>query len=277
MKTNTLIGLGILGVAGYVLWKMRKPAEFQDKELQKLVDDLKTMPELPPVFVPTGVTVSNPDPWVDRRPTYENAVFEDVESYLATNPNAHLIRRGWNREFYALDKDVKQLTKEEFEKAGVILVDGKVMIKDYYIDYILKPDPKVIGEAMQAKIDAYNLNAQLNIPIVPKVPVPIQSPNDPLKAVASPETISMWDPDRVTERTRLGEEVGYTGVRQPRVIISSIGTAYSDTTKIDGVPYGVPIEGAKITQTVSGQDGTLLYKNEYVMQNGNLVAVISNF
>ena len=271
MQKTTKIILALAGVGGllYLLSKSKKGNEFKDKELGKLVEDLKQMPDLEKAIAEQS--------WIDKRPTYENAVFEDVESYLATNPNAHLIRRGWMREVYALDKDVKQLTKEEFEKAGVILVDGKVMIKDYYIDYILKPDPKVIGEAMQAKIDAYNLNAQLNIPIVPKVPVPIQSPNDPLKAVASPETISMWDPDRVTERTRLGEEIGYTGVRQPRVIISSIGTAYSDTTKIDGVPYGVPIEGAKITQTVSGQDGTLLYKNEYVMQNGNLVAVISNF
>lgn len=260
MKTNTLIGLGILGVAGYVLWKMRKPIEpqFQDKELQKVIDDLKTMPELPPVFVPTGVTVSNPTPWVDRRPTYENAVFEDVESYLATNPNAHLIRRGWMREVYALDKDVKQLTKEEFEKAGVILVDGKVMIKDYYIDYIIKPDPKVIAEAMQKKIDE-----ELSIPKPePKwvvVKEPFYDNQDPLKRMQPAEVIAKYDPDGVEEKMRTyGRDCCTTGYRGAQVYYSGVGNSgYSETKIENGVKYGIPIVGATQSYIITAKDNLL--------------------
>ena len=264
MQKTTKIILALAGVGGllYLLSKSKKGNEFKDKELGKLVEDLKQMPDLEKAIAEQS--------WIDKRPTYENAVFEDVESYLATNPNAHLIRRGWMRDVYALDRDVKELTKEEFEKAGVILVDGKVMIKDYYIEYILKPQPTQIAEAVQKSLDE-----QLGL-IPPKIvplPVPVQSPNDPLKAVASAEVISKYDPDRVLERTRLGEDVGYTGVRQPQTISSTTGTAYSEMTKKDGILYGLPIEGAKVTQTITGNDGTLLYQNNYIMTSGVLMPV----
>ena len=63
--------------------------------------------------------------WVDKRPTYENAVFEDLETYLATNPNGHLIRKGWMRDVYALDRDVKELTKEESEVRKKLRVNAQ--------------------------------------------------------------------------------------------------------------------------------------------------------
>lgn len=264
-KSKNWILFALLGLAGFIVWKSSKAKSsdgFKDKELGKLVDDLKKMPDFEKAM--------SEQSWIDKRPTYEDAVFEDVESFLATNQNAHLIRRGWARDIYALDRDVKELTKEEFEKAQIILVDGKVMRKDYYIDYILKPQPTEIAKVVQQKIDEIQKVEQ---PLEPKVLVPVASPIDPLYPVASSEVISKYDPDRVMERSRLGQEIGYTGVRQPQVIVSTIGTAYSESIKKDGIVYGFPIEGATISQTISGNDGTLLYKNDYVMRSGVLVPI----
>jgi hypothetical protein len=265
MQKTTKIILALAGVGGllYLLSKSKKGNGFKDKELGKLVEDLKQMPDLEKAITEQS--------WVVKRPTYENAVFEDLETYLATNPNGHLIRKGWMRDVYALDRDVKELTKEEFEKAQLILVDGKVMLKDYYIDYILKPQPTQIGEAVQKSLDEQL--GLVSIPVKEVVRVPVVSPNDPLKAVVSAEVISKYDPDRVLERRRLGEDVGYTGVRQPQTISSTTGTAYSETRLIDGISYGFPIEGAKISQRISGNDGTLLYENNYVMTSGVLMPV----
>jgi len=261
MQKTTKLILAIAGVGGVLYLLSKKRNGFKDKELGKLVDDLKQMPDLEKAITEQS--------WVDKRPTYENAVFEDLESYLATNPNAHLIRKGWMRDFYAIDRDVKELKKEEFEKAGVILVDGKVMSKEYYIDYILKPQPTQIAEAVQKSLDAQL--GLVSVPVKEVVRVPVVSPNDPLKAVVSAEVISKYDPDRVMERTRLGEEVGYTGVRQPQVTSSTTGTAYSEIRTIEGVYYGFPIEGAKISQRISGNDGTLLYENNYVMTSSGVL------
>ena len=91
MQKTTKLILAIAGVGGVLYLLSKKRNGFKDKELGKLVDDLKQMPDLEKAITEQS--------WVDKRPTYENAVFEDLESYLATNPNAHLIRKGWMRDF----------------------------------------------------------------------------------------------------------------------------------------------------------------------------------
>ena len=110
---------------------------------------------------------------------------------------------------------------------------------------------------------------------VEKVLVPLQSPTDPLKPVASQEYISKYDPDRIYEKQRLGIDVGYTGLRQPQVTISTTGTGYSGARKIDGVFWGYPIEGARSTYTITANDGlgTVLYENKYIIKSGLLTPI----
>lgn len=276
MQKTTKIILALAGV-GVIYYLLTKKKPFKDKELEKLVEDTKKMPELTASnlemnIVDTGDGFQKADAiWIDDRPTYDSCypnTIKDGEAIPECQKIFENIRRGFLKV-----SDVKDLTKEEFEKMSMydlIMVDDKVMQKGYYIDYILKPSPTKIAEAVQKTLDE-----QLGL-IPPKVvplPVPVQSPNDPLKAVASAEVISKYDPDRVLERTRLGEDVGYTGVRQPQTISSTTGTAYSEMTKKDGILYGLPIEGAKVTQTITGNDGTLLYQNNYIMTSGVLMPV----
>lgn len=272
-KSKNWLLLGLLGLAGLIVWKSSKAKSsdgFKDKELGKLVDDLKKMPDLEKAM--------SEQSWIDKRPTYDMTCFpkkwEDALSMpecadMLHVKNAHLIKKGWGAPLIMVSKDVKDLTKDEFEKAGYIMVDGQIMPKAHYIDYILKPQPTEIAKAVQQKLD----EIQKVEPSEPKVLVPVASPIDPLYPVASSEVISRYDPDRVMEISRLGQEIGYTGVRQPQVIASTIGTAYSETIKKDGIVYGFPIEGATISQTISGNDGTLLYKNDYVMRSGVLIPI----
>jgi len=272
-KSKNWMLLGLLGLAGFIVWKSSKGKSsdgFKDKELGKLVDDLKKMPDLEKAM--------SEQSWIDKRPTYDMTCFpkkwEDALSMpecadMLHVKNTHLIKKGWGAPLIMVSKDVKDLTKDEFEKAGYIMVDGQIMPKAHYIEYILKPQPTEIAKAVQEKLDERKIEKELKMPL-PQTKIPVQSPSDPLFPVAPAEVISKYDPDRVMERSRLGEEIGYTGVRQPKVIVSSVGTAYSDLTKIDGIAYGFPIEGAEVTQTISGNDGRLLYKNDYIMKSGVL-------
>jgi hypothetical protein len=299
-KGNIILGLGLLGI-GYYIWRASKKPKFVDKELEKLVEDTQKIPD---VKIESGVPVVEGNAsWIDTRPNYDMACFPKNWKDALSMPeckdyfhiaNAHLIEKGTIK-----IPDVTSLTKAEFESMGnldLIMVDGQIMPKGYYVDFVLKPDPTVIAEEVQRKLDEYHASIGMGWYVAQEdswgikkgalvfgplptaqVSVPVQSPSDPLIPVASQEYISKYDPDNVLPRIRLGIDVGYTGVRQPQVTYTQVGSAYSNVKMVDGVLMGTPIEGAKLTYTIVANDGlgTVLYRNEYIMKNGVLTPVSS--
>jgi hypothetical protein len=280
MQKTTKIILALAGVGGvlYLLSKSKNSDKFKDKELQKEIDDLKKIPELPPVFVPTGVTVPNPSPWVDTRPSYDMACYpENIEDALNMPEcrgemhikNWHLVKNGWGAPAIQVMKDVKELTKDEFDNAILIKVNGRIMPKGYYIDYIVKPDPKVIGEEMQKKIDAelkglyiyddngnvigMDMAANKKFVVVKEIPV-----NPPLDKMQPDEVIAKYDPDFVEEKRRIFGTDCCPHSRRAEVIYTNTGGGgYSHTKIVDGVKYGVPNVGATASYIITAQDNLL--------------------
>jgi hypothetical protein len=280
-KSKNWIVLGLLGLGAYIFWKSKsKPSaapDFKDKELEKLVNDIKKIPD---VKVESGVpVVEGGASWIDTRPTYDMVCFPKNWKDALSMPeckgyfhvaNAQKIENGLIK-----IPQVTSLTKDEFESMGnldLLMVQGQIMPKGYYVDYILKPDPKLIAEEVQRQLD---IQEQLKIPPPEPILMPVQGGSDPLKPVASQEYISKYDPDNVLARRRMGIDVGYTGVRQPQVTVSTSGNPYSGTRMVDGVMMGYPIEGAIVTDTIVANDGigTVLYQNKYIMKSGVLTPI----
>lgn len=331
-KSKNWIVLGLLGLGAYIFWKSRAKAStpsatpstpttstpttststttntpsgggfvddtdtpFIDKELERLIEDMKRMPE---VKIEGGMP--NVD-YVDRRPNWDMACFPKNWKDALSMPeckgyyhvaNAHLIDKGTVK-----IPSIKSMTKAQFESMdnhSLLMVDGQIMPKGYYVDFIIKPSPQSIAEEVQRKLDEYHASQGVGLYVAqedswgikkgdlvfgklptPQVLVPVQSPTDPLKPMASQEYISKYDPDNVLARTRLGIDVGYTGVRQPQVTYTQTGSTYSNVKLVDGVYMGTPIEGSRLTYTITANDGlgTLLYKNEYIMRSGILTPI----
>jgi len=304
-KSKNWMLLGLLGLAGFIVWKSSKAKavpEFKDKE-KSLDEQLGLAPAPAPQDPDFGKPLTEetlrsalvdpltlgktacttckfyrPDGNYYTKEALDNspATISYLERYSKVSPHVD-VRPVWNMNLNLSHlvkyfPTLESLSEQEFlnlTDSANILIDGKIVPKGHYVEYVLKPDPITLSPSIEEQL-------KIAAPLFDKpstaVLSVIQSPSDPLKPVASEEYISKFDPDKVYERRRLGIDVGTTGVRQPQVTVSTTGTGYSDSRMVDGIMMGYPIEGAVVTQLIVANDGigTVLYKNEYIMKSGVL-------